>query len=202
MLRCENVSFREGMQEMWHGGLGRGESIHKQQGVFITDDIWMAPSPTKKNNLVFPSSNDLCVCICTCVYIYINKYLEPISHLFSLQKRVFSNQNKGHLGSRIYIYIINKWQMEKLQPVAHVFQGLGWKTVIRKRHHPVEQNRWVEDRPHFSYYIHTLSRLAYIWGVYAKTWGHTSAKHFFLRDTFLNFTVPVQTNCASVIVNT
>lgn len=34
-------------------------------------------------------------------------YLEPISRLFCLQKRVFSNQSKGHLGSRcrLYIYI-------------------------------------------------------------------------------------------------
>ena len=158
----------------------------------------------QKNNLIFPSSNDLCVCICTCVYIYINTW-NPLVICFPSKRGSFPIKTRdiwvpGYI--YIYISIINKWQMEKLQPVAHVFQGLGWKTVIRKRHHPVEQNRWVEDRPHFSYYIHTLSRLAYIWGVYAKTWGHTSAKHFFLRDTFLNFTVPVQTNCASVIVNT
>ena len=41
------------------------------------------------------------------IYIYIVIYiyiLEPICPLFSLQSKVFSNQNKGHLGSR-YTYI-------------------------------------------------------------------------------------------------
>ena len=31
-------------------------------------------------------------------------YLEPICHLFFLQKKVFSNQNKDHLGYR-YVYM-------------------------------------------------------------------------------------------------
>ena len=39
------------------------------------------------------------------IYIYIYVYLEPICPLFLVQKNVFSNQNKGHLGSRrIYIF--------------------------------------------------------------------------------------------------
>ena len=38
---------------------------------------------------------------------WLDIYLEPICPLFCLQNKVFSNQNKGHLGSRyIYIYMI------------------------------------------------------------------------------------------------
>ena len=33
-------------------------------------------------------------------------YLEPICPLFCLQKKVFSNPNKGHLGSRYVLYIV------------------------------------------------------------------------------------------------
>ena len=35
-------------------------------------------------------------------------YQEPICPLFLVQKKVFSNQNKGHLGSR-YVYILDVW---------------------------------------------------------------------------------------------
>ena len=56
-------------------------------------------------------------------YIYI--YLEPICPLFCLQKKVFSNQNKGHLGSRcIYINIL--WVLLCSTFIPFPTSGLVW----------------------------------------------------------------------------
>ena len=49
------------------------------------------------------------VCVCVCIYVYMYIPGAPTTSIFEgqAQNKVFSSQNKGHLGSRyvcIYIY--------------------------------------------------------------------------------------------------